>query len=300
MSAHSTGGWAVPAAFAEATIGREGAAGRRWVESLPASAAEFLDRWSCTASGPTVHGFVGVVIPVVPADGSEAVLKLGFPGSSNAAEPVALAAWNGNGAVRLLERDDSRSAMVLERLRPLAQPPSAPFTAVGRLVRRLAIAAPPGVPSLADKALRWVEDVPAHAARLGSPLPARVVDAAVANARDLAAGPAVLVHGDLHFGNIMGDHAELRAVDPTGLVGDPAFELLPLLRGDWLAVAGEPDLRTAVERRIAEFAEAAEVDRERVRRWTQARAAESALWSRSLREPAVITEVVDIVAALLA
>lgn len=48
-------GVTVPAAFAEATISREGAAGREWVESLPASAAEFLDRWSCTVSGPTMH-----------------------------------------------------------------------------------------------------------------------------------------------------------------------------------------------------------------------------------------------------
>lgn len=291
----------VPPGFAAATIRREGEAGRQWVESLPATAAEFLQRWSCAVTGPLMHGFVGVVIPAVRANGAEVVLKLGFPLSGNTAEPVALAAWNGNGAVRLLERDDSRFAMLLERLRPLARPEPTPFTAVGRLVRRLAVPAPPGVPSLTDKALDWAADVPAHAARLGSPLPARVVDAAVANARDLAADqPAVLLHGDLHFGNILRDDEGLRAVDPTALVGDPAFDLLPLLRGDWPAVTAEPDLRRAVERRIAEFAEAAEVDRERVRRWAQARAAESALWSRRLREPNPVTAVVDVLAALLA
>ena len=290
----------VPPEFAAATIRREGERGRQWVESLPAAVADFLERWSCAVSGPLMHGFVGVVVPAVRADGVEVVLKLGFPRAYDTAEPVALAAWNGNGAVRLLERDDSRCAMLLERLRPLAKPEPAPFTAVGRLARRLAVPAPPGVPSLADKALGWAADVPAHAARLGSPLPARVVDAAVANARDLAVDqPAVLVHGDLHFGNILRDDAGLRAVDPTALVGDPAFELLPALRGDWAAVTAEPDLRRAVDRRIAEFAEAAEVDRDRVRRWAQARAAESALWSRRLDEPAPVTAVVDALAALL-
>ncbi|MGM1061458.1 aminoglycoside phosphotransferase family protein [Saccharothrix sp. Mg75] len=289
----------VPPAFAEAITGREGEAGKRWVEGLPASAAEFLDRWSCTASGPVMHGFVGVVIPAVRADGTRVVLKLGFPTPRNAAEPVALAAWDGDGAVRLLERDDARFAMLLERLEPVAEPDPAPFTAVGRLVRRLAVAPPPGLPSLAEKAAGWLSDVPAHAARSGAPLPARVVDVAVADARDLAADqPAVLLHGDLHLGNVMRDDEGPRAIDPDGLVGDPAFELLPLLRGDWPAVAAEPDQRRAVERRIAEFAEAAEVDRERVRRWTRARAVEAALWSRLLREPASVTAVVDALAEL--
>lgn len=290
----------VPPRFADTTIRREGEAGRRWIEALPALAAEFLDRWACTASGPAMHGFVGVVIPAVRADGAEVVLKLQFPLSGNAFEPVALAAWNGEGAVRLLEREDSSFAMLLERLRPLKVPEPAPFTAIGRLARRLATPAPPGLPTLAGKAREWVVEVPALAARLGSPLPRRVLDACVAGARDLAADQTdFLLHGDLHFGNIMCGGDELRVVDPNGMAGDPAFELLPLLRGDWSAVAAEPDVRRAVDRRIAEFAEAAEVDRERVRRWTQARAAESALWSRRLHEPADVTAVVDELASLL-
>jgi streptomycin 6-kinase len=247
-----------------------------------------------------MHGFVGLVLPATRSDGLQVVLKLGFPLAGNTAEPVALAAWNGDGAARLLERDDSRCVMLLERLQTLAKPEPAPFTAVGRLARRLAIPAPSGLPSLADKAVAWMADVPAHAARLGNPLPSRAVDACVANLRQLAVDqPDSLVHGDLHFGNILCGDNELRAIDPTGLVGDPAYELLPLLRGHWPAMTAEPNLRQAVARRIAEFAEAAEVDRERVRRWTQARAAESALWSRQLREPESVTAVVDTLASLL-
>lgn len=75
-------------------------------------------------------------------------------------------------------------------------------------------------------------------------------------------------------------------------MGDPAYDFLPLLRGGWFS--GPPD----VDRWTAEFADAAEVDRERVRRWAQA--AESALWSRSLGEPGWVTAVVDAVATDLA
>ncbi|WP_211222434.1 aminoglycoside phosphotransferase family protein [Actinokineospora enzanensis] len=289
----------IPVPFAEATIRREGEAGRAWVSALPDLVAGLLDRWSCTASGEVMHGFVGVVVPAVRADGFPVVLKVGYP-LSYTAEPAALAAWNGNGAARLLERDDDRFAMLLERLHPLKTPIPDPFTAVGALARRLAIPAPPGLPSLSDKAREWIEIVPDHAARLGSPLPQRVIDTALANARDLAEEPHTsLLHGDLHFGNIMRADDGLRVIDPNGLVGDPAAELLPLLRGDWAAVAAEPDLRRAMDRRIAEFAAAAEVDRDRVRRWTQARATETTLWSRSLGDPAWVTEISDTIASLL-
>ena len=283
----------VPAKFAEATISREGAAGRAWIDGLPALAARFLDEWSCTPAGPVQHGFIGVVLPVRRTDGSDAVLKLSFPHQANVAQPVVLAAWRGRGAVRLLERDDAEFAMLLTLLHPLITRPATPFTAVGRLAHRLAVAAPATVPTLSEKVHGWIADLPVHSARLGNPLGRRVVETALANARDLAADyPDVLVHGDLHFGNIMRDDQDrLVAIDPSGLVGDPAFDLLPLLRGEW---------PTDLDRAIAEFAEAAEVDRDRVRRWAQARATEETHWSRGLGEPAWVTQVCDDIATRLA
>ena len=195
--------------------------------------------------------------------------------------------------MRLLERDDAEFAMLLQRLHPLTTPPTNPFTAVGRLAHRLAVPAPPDVPSLSAKVADWITGLPTHSARLGNPLGHRVVETALANARDLAADqPNVLVHGDLHFGNIMrDDHNELVAIDPNGLTGDPAFDLLPLLRGEW---------PTDLDRAIAEFADAAEVDRDRVRRWTQARATEETHWSRDLHEPTWVTRICDDIATQLA
>jgi hypothetical protein len=93
------------------------------------------------------------------------------------------------------------------------------------------------------------------------------------HARSLAADqPAVLVHGDLHLGNI-----RPRAIDPHGLVGDPAYEFLQALRGGWKAVAAESDLKRAIDRRFADFAEASALDRDRVHQYTQVSATASAL-----------------------
>ncbi len=113
---------AVPASFTEPLVARSGPAARRWLDTLPARADSLLRRWSCTIAGPTMHGLTSVVVPVARADGSPTVLKLGFAPWCSASEPAALHAWNGRGAVRLLERDDAESAMLLERLRPLTTP----------------------------------------------------------------------------------------------------------------------------------------------------------------------------------
>ena len=52
------------------------------------------------------------------ADGAPAVIKLQFPDRESEHEADALEVWDGNGAVRLLARDDERRALLLERLQP--------------------------------------------------------------------------------------------------------------------------------------------------------------------------------------
>lgn len=48
---------ATPADFERTTVGREGARGRAWVESLPGLVDELLRRWDCTVdTGPVLHG----------------------------------------------------------------------------------------------------------------------------------------------------------------------------------------------------------------------------------------------------
>ena len=57
-------------------------------------------------------------MPVRAADGGDAVLKVQFPDREGRHEAHALALWNGDGAVRLLEHDPVRSALLIERCRP--------------------------------------------------------------------------------------------------------------------------------------------------------------------------------------
>ena len=107
-----------------------------------------------------------------------------------------------------------------------------------------------------------------------------------------------MLHGDLHFTNILrSDRAPWLAIDPSVLVGEPAFDVAKLLTNRWADLAAQPDLRTAVVARVAAFVEGAEVDVDRARRWAQARLVNDALWCREHQPDAV--PYVDALAAVL-
>ncbi|WP_051951263.1 aminoglycoside phosphotransferase family protein [Actinacidiphila yeochonensis] len=276
----------IPEAFTRSTLAREGARGAAWLGELGHISGELLDLWGCVPDGEVMHGGVGVVIPVRRRAGGAAVLKLSFPHPGNVHEPDAFAAWNGRGAVLLHERDDERFAMLLERVRSstLAEVEDGDevATVAGRISRRLAVPAPPDLPRLRDQAAAWEEELRKDAEELAPALPRHVVDAAVATVRELAAvQPDTLVHGDLHARNILrADREPWLAVDPKGYAGDPAYDGGTLLKSRALTLLEAPDLRRAAHRVLDVYAEAAEVDRERARRWAQFHAVQSAFHGR--------------------
>ncbi|MFV0137864.1 aminoglycoside phosphotransferase family protein [Streptomyces sp. HMX87] len=276
---------AVPEAFARATVEREGRPGEAWLAELPGIVDDLLERWECAPDGAVLHGGVGVVVPVRRAEGP-AVLKVSFPHPGNVHEPDAFAAWAGRGAVALYERDDERFAMLLERARTTtlaeAEDGDRVATVAGRISRRLAVPAPPGLPRLRDRADAWERRLRKDAGELAHSLPRHVVDAALATVRELGRDqPDTLVHGDLHARNVLrADREPWLAVDPKGCAGDPAHDTGTLLTSRAFQLLAADDLRRAAHRVIDVFAEAAELDRERARRWCQFHAVQAAFGGR--------------------
>ncbi|WP_280400184.1 aminoglycoside phosphotransferase family protein [Nocardia carnea] len=294
----------IPAAFAHG-LGA-GERGRAWLASLPALVDELLQRWHCDPAGPARHGRVGIALPVRCRDHPPAVIKVSFPDYGSPHEPAALAAWNGAGAVRLYEHADSSFAMLLEQARSrtlagIADPEEA-LTIQGRLAHRLAVPAPAGLPRLSDSAGAWEQEITSAMAELADPLPKTVVAAATATLRELGAAPVeTLLHGDLHDTNILAaDRESWLAIDPKVHVGDPAYDAVYVL----LSPRFGPLLTTThpgptLLRYLDIYCEAAEIDRDRARRWTQAGAVREALQARRNGEPAWLIEAFDRAAEVL-
>jgi streptomycin 6-kinase len=114
------------------------------------------------------------------------------------------------------------------------------------------------------------------------PLPRALVEEAESLFADLLASQAapVLLHGDLHHDNILSaTRAPWLAIDPKGVIGEPAYEVGALLRNWQPTLFAMPDPARATARRVDQLAEALGIDRARIRGWGVAQAVLSAWWS---------------------
>lgn len=280
----------VPAALAGA---QTGAQWRAWTEALPALATEFLDRWHLRLDGQPDHGSVALVLPVLREDGTPAVLKLQPVDAETRGEPLALRAWGGHRAVRLLDSDSATGTMLLERLdsaRSLQTLPDSTL-ALRHLSELLAdlsrTPAPPGLPQLGEVARAMLAELPRRVGHLADPAERRLLTCCAAAVREVVDQPGDrLLHWDLHYANVLAPRADAPvpdrgcwlAIDPKPLAGDPGFELLPALRNRWEDLAAEPSISRAVRRRFHLMTEVAGLDRQRAGAWTLARVLQNALW----------------------
>jgi streptomycin 6-kinase len=249
-----------------------------WVATLPVRLARLSRRWQLVATEPMPRGGTGARLFTAMAPAGPVVLKLDLPGQAVQAEAEALAGFAGQGATRLLAAAPEQGALLLERLTPgtplatLADDDAATHAAA-EVMLRLRRPAPQG--ALVAETAGWVR-IMDRARSERWPLPRPILDRAAALFHDLAASaPApVLLHADLHHGNILRAGEGWRAIDPRGALGDPAFEAAALLRNP----AGAPAVARA-RRRLDILAAVLGLDRVRLAGWGYATAVLAACWA---------------------
>jgi streptomycin 6-kinase len=281
----------IPDNFARTIVELYEDEGAAWLSQLPALIAKFEQRWSLTVLRPYALSY-NYVAPAIRADGTPVVLKVGFPGDDALMiEIAALRLYEGHGMVQLLEADPEQGAFVLERLTPgaplatLVQIDDERATSIAAEVMRQLWQGPAGIApadplygTIAD----WAEGMQRMRAYFGGttgPFPRTLVEQAESLFAELLASqaPSVLLHGDLHHDNILSaERTPWLAIDPKGIVGEPAYEVGALLRNQLLEL---PNPGRVMARRVDQLAEELGLDPARVRGWGLAQAVLSAWWS---------------------
>ena len=241
-----------------------------WLERVPELVHECVERWDLRLGEPYVAGAAGYTTRAELPDGTQAVLKVGYPHRESEHVAEALEFHDGAGAVRLLAHDPDRHALLLERCEPGTQiwqiGGDAALDVIVELLPRLWRPAAEPFRPLADEAAWWVGQLPGEWERAGRPFERALLDAALEALRELprSQGGQVLVNQDLHGENILAAQREpWLVIDPKPLVGEREFALAPIVRSFELG-----DTRRDVLYRLDRLTSELGLDRERTRWWT--------------------------------
>jgi streptomycin 6-kinase len=298
----------IPQQLARNNIDVYGQQGTEWVEKLPAIIEECARRWSLEVDAPFPGLSYNYAAPARRADGTPAVLKVGFPSRELKTEIEALRVYDGRGVVQLYEADFAVGAMLLEHIRPgtqlrTLQDDQQATSIAAEVMRKLWQPAPEvhSFPSVADWAGRGMRLLREQFGGTTGPFPERLVVMAERLFNELldTMEPSVILHGDLqHYNILAAERQPWLAIDPKGVVGEPAYEVGALLRNPSPHVYEWPDLQQTLERRVDQLSEELGFSKERIKGWGIAQAVLSAWWT--YEDHGIVGEGAMRIAALLA
>ncbi len=276
-----------PSGCAQKIVDIHGVNGRRWLEELPETMALAAHRWDLEIEPPFEDLSYNYVAPARTGDGREVVVKAGVPSLELTCELEALRLFDGRGIAQLLDADEELGVLILERLRPgrpLAEikDDEALTQSAVALLCELQVQAPPG---------HGFASVAGWAAGLGrlrdhfgggfGPFPPDLVEAAESLFAGLIdpSSDYVLIHGDLHAGNILSAGREpWLAIDPKGVVGNPVYDVA-VFAVSAPRMEREADDKRFLSRRIDQLAGELALDRPLIVDWSVAHCVLSGWWS---------------------
>ncbi|UED88683.1 aminoglycoside phosphotransferase family protein [Streptomyces profundus] len=255
-------------------VGRFGPGVAAWCAEAPRLIARLASRWGLTLGAPLPDGASSVTLRCRWPDGTPAVLKLSPERALLVEQTGMLERFAASGRVpAVLALDEEAGAMVLTEIVPGTPAEHLPAASLparwAELLAALHDVPPPARPTRTLRG-RMDESFARVGRRLSDPAIGARLDAAAWErairrcGRLLDTAPTtVLLHGDLHLGNVLDGGAErgLMAIDPKACVGDPCFDAVDYV----VAGAG----LEGVEARCARVATACGLDGDRLHAWSR-------------------------------
>ena len=287
-------GWTPSALLLDATA--KDRSTDRSVSDVYATIRACAERWDLQLLSPFAQLTYNFVAPVISASHGPAVLKIAFATRKFHRESTALRLFDGDGAVKLLECDDSLLAMLLEKADPgdpMALDWDAHTAAFAGLVNRLWKPAPTDtdLPAVSREVRARVRDLEAMSRIVSSSQFSdrdRTIKKALEVIAELAASidEQYVIHGDLHPYNVLSSHrASWLSIDPLGCIGERAFDVCAILRDDSTTLMESADPRAMVDRRIRELSVACGIDEARIRGWSFVEAVRTQGWRYRTGKP---------------
>jgi streptomycin 6-kinase len=245
---------------------------------------EYLGRWRLVPDGNPIITRGSRLLPV-RMRGTKAMLKVAMDAEEKFGESL-LRWWDGQGAAKVLEHADG--ALLMERAEgpaSLAEMASSErddeaSRIICQVIAQLHAPTPAHamrpVPDLVPLSL-WFRELEPTAEKHGG-MKGGILPACAAISRELLASErdVVVLHGDIHHGNILDFGARgWLAIDPKGLVGERGFDYANLFCNPEAAIAMAPG---RLVRQVDVVVEAAGLERQRLLKWIMAYAGLSAAW----------------------
>ena len=203
--------------------------GENFLTVLPALIGEVSTRWGLTAVQP-VPNLSFNFVAFAKRDDEDVILKMGIPNPELTSEMTALKLFNGDGACQLLEHDEERGFLLLERLKPgimLAEledddeRTNIAADVMLNIQRRGGV-----IPPLQNRFIKlsnWfagLQKIRPHFNGGTGPFPQVLLEKVESFLPELFADTDVkLMHGDFHHFNILSSERGWLIIDPKGSLG---------------------------------------------------------------------------------
>lgn len=272
-----------------------GEKGKAWLNELPELVTAASSKLDLCHLKEVINLSYNYVLSGFQGD-NPIILKLGLDHEALAREAFALRCFEGCGAVKVITED--KGMLLLERAVPGLSLRGVYDEAI---VQRNNTIAGSRRFTRDDKALKIACKVMTKLHQVNIPTACNfphikdwlmaldkewaIPDAYLKKARKLrdqllnTTGPDVLLHGDLHHGNILQNGDDWVVIDPKGVIGEPAYEVAAFIRNPIPELMNHEDRQNIIHNRITHFAKIMELPSQRILDWCFVQAVLTWAWA---------------------
>ncbi len=277
--------------------------GETFLAALPSLIEETSQRWGLS-DVQAVPNLSYNFVAFAKQGKHEVILKLGVPNHEIVSEMNTLKLFHGEGACRLLDCDEAKGFLLIERLHPgqmladLQDDDERTQIAMDVMLKLTRPAPETGQFLLLADWFAELKNVRPKFAGGTGPFPREVFERVETLLPELFADDDIrLMHGDFHHYNILSSERGWLVIDPKGVIGPAGYEIGPLMTNPFGILMDRTQFKVQAERRVDIIHERTGWAREKILNWALAHSVISAYWDLDL-DPTETIEMAKIFAGI--